>query len=84
MEIAKPLSRLLLACILMMVLPIYLGMGRHPVYWIAVPAAILTFISCSVQGYRSAGLVIACAASISVALAGVYAIAYLAAGLRPA
>lgn len=80
MDIAKPLARLLLACLLLMLSPLYLGIGRYPVYWLLLPGGVLTFISCSMQGYRQPHIIAACAASILGTLAAIYLAAYALAG----
>ena len=76
MEIAKPLLRLLLACLLVVTTPIYLGMNRLSLAWLLAPVIALTFISCTMQGYRGAGLIALCALSILVTLGAIYAASY--------
>lgn len=80
-DIAVPALRLLLACMTMIAAPCFLGMQQWPVVWLAVPCAVLTWLSCSLQGYREPRLVALCALSIAPVLAGLYAAAYFGARL---
>jgi hypothetical protein len=77
MTIAVPALRLLLACFLLIVGPIVLGVHRVSVAWLLLPGAVLTFISCYLQGYRKPGVVALCAASTLAAMAALYAAARL-------
>lgn len=84
LEIALPLLRLLSACLLMVLAPLYLGFNRLSPAWLLVPSFLLTYVSCTMQGYRTARLVALCTASVSVTVVALYAGAYLAAGVfRP-
>lgn len=81
MNIALPLLRLLAACLLLILTPLYLGIHRLSPGWLLLPCSILTYVSCTTQDYRSPRLVTMCALSVLVTLAVLYAGAYLAAGL---
>lgn len=81
MDVAKPLSRILLACILMILLPIYLGVAALPIYWLILPATGLTILSCTIQGYRGASVIALCFASILLPLGGIYLLARITAYL---
>ena len=80
LTIALPLLRLLAACLLLILSPLYLGINRLSPGWVLLPCVILTYISCTTQGYRSVRLVSLCTLSVLVTLAVLYGGAYLAAG----
>jgi len=75
LRIALPASRLLLACVLLIATPIFLGMYGWSIAWLAMPCAVLTYLSCHLQGYRQPHLIALCAASILGVLVGLYAVA---------
>lgn len=81
MDIALPLLRLLAACLLLILTPLYLGVHRLSPGWLLLPCALLTYVSCTMQGYRSFRLVTMCALSVLVTLVTLYAGAWLAAGI---
>lgn len=74
--IAVPALRLLLACGLLIAGPLFLGMNRLPIAWLAVSWALPTYLSCSLQGYRQSGIVALCAIANLIVPAGLYVLAF--------